>query len=101
MPDFDMTPEEANRYGSTLSIWEKLMLLNAWAPLLTFGQRFMAAGDVYAKSVVVSECAEWLASRTDSGLDDELVKYLTAVLRTPEGENLVRWLVMKAGSMKA
>lgn len=101
MPNFEMTPEEMNQYGAGLSIWEKLMLLNAWAPLITFGQRFMAAYDVHAKSIVIAECAEWLASKTDSPVDDDLVKHLTAVLRTVEGENLVRWVVKKAEGLKA
>lgn len=101
MPAFEMTPEEASRYGNSLSIWQKLALIQAWAPLLTFGQRFVGAVDPYAKSLVVSECCEWLASKTDSGLDDELVKHLAAVLKTKEGENLVRWGIAKIEGLKA
>lgn len=101
MPAFEMTASEVEQYGANLSIWEKLLLIQAWAPLLTFGQNFIATPDPYAKSVVVSECCEWLASKTDSGLDDELVKHLAAILKTPEGETLVRWLVLKAQGLKA
>lgn len=101
MPAFEMTAEEANRYGATLTIWEKLMLLQAWSPLIAYGQRFVAAADPYAKAIVVSECGEWLASKTDSKLDDELVKIVAAMLKTKEGEDLVRWLVSKAEGFKA
>lgn len=101
MPAFEMTPAEVDQYGSALSIWEKLVLIQAWAPLLTFGQRFVSTPDPYAKAVVVGECCEWLASKTDSGLDDELVKHLAAVLKTEEGETLVRWVVAKAQGLKA
>lgn len=101
MPAFEMTAAEVQQYGDKLSIWEKLILIQSWAPLMTFGQRFVATPDPYARSIVVSECCEWLASKTDSGLDDELVKHLAAVLKTPEGENLVRWVIVKAQGIKA
>lgn len=101
MPQFEMTAEEANRYGETLSIWQKIALLQSWMPLMSYGQRFMAAADPYAKSMVVSECCEWLASKTDSGLDDELVKHLAALLKTKEGENLLRWVMAKVEGLKA
>lgn len=101
MPSFEMSPAELDKYGNTLSIWEKLMLIQAWAPLLTFGQKFIGTPDPYAKSLVVAECCEWLASKTDAGLDDELVKQLAAVLKTQEGEALVRWVIEKAQGLKA
>jgi hypothetical protein len=46
---------------------------------------------------VVSEAAEWLASKTDATADDQLVRHLAAVLKTKEGENLVRFLLTLAG----
>lgn len=101
MPAFEMTPQEAAAYGNTLSIWEKIILLQSWAPLLSFGQRFVGTTDPYAKALVVGECCEWLASKTDAGLDDELVKHLAALLKTQEGENLVRWVIQKAEGLKA
>lgn len=101
MPAFEMTAEEANRYGATLNLWQQLVLLQAWAPLWTYGQRFVGAPDPYAKSIVVAEACEWLASKTDTGLDDELVKHLAAVLKTREGEDLVRWAIAKVEGLKA
>jgi hypothetical protein len=101
MPAYEMTPEEQLQYGDALTIWQKLALIQAWAPLLTFAQRYINSIDPFAKAVVVSECAEWLAAKTDSGVDDELVKHLAAVLKTREGEQLVRWVVAKVEGMKA
>lgn len=101
MPAFEMTAAEQAQYGASLSIWEKIVLIQSWAPLLTFAQRFTGTPDPYAKSLIVSECCEWLASKTDSGLDDELVKHLAALLRTAEGENLVRWVLAKVEGLKA
>jgi hypothetical protein len=100
MPSFEMTPDEIGQYGANLTIWEKLALLNSFAPLLTFGQRYLSAFDPFTKAVIVSECAEWLAAKTDSGLDDELVRHLAAVLKTKEGESLVRWAVAKIEGLR-
>lgn len=100
MPAFEMTSAEQSQYGDGLTVWQKLALIQAWAPLLTFAQQYINSSDPFAKAVVVSECAEWLAAKTDSGLDDELVKHLAAVLKTGEGEQLVRWVVAKIEGMK-
>jgi hypothetical protein len=96
-----MTASEQQQYGANLSIWEKLALIQAWAPLLTFGQQYLSATDPFAKGIIVSELAEWLASKTDSSLDDELVRHLAAMLKTPQGESLVRWAVGKVEGMKS
>jgi hypothetical protein len=38
----------------------------------------------------VSDGAEWIASKTNSTADDELVRHIADVLKTKEGEALVR-----------
>lgn len=101
MPAFEMSASEQAQYGNKLSIWQQIALIQAWSPLLTYAQRFLGAGDPYAKSLVVAEACEWLASKTNSGLDDELVKHIAAMLRTPEGESLVRWAIAKVEGLKA
>lgn len=100
MPAFEMTPAEQAEYGANLTIWEKLALIQAWSPLLTYAQRYLGSADPFARAVIVGECAEWLASKTDSGLDDELVRHLAAVLKTQEGEKLVRWFAAKIEGMR-
>ena len=100
MPAFEMTPAEQAEYGNKLNIWQQIALLQSWLPVLTFAQRFVSVGDPYAKSLVVYEAAEWLAARTDATLDDELVKHLSAMLKTPEGEVFVRWIVQKVEGLK-
>ena len=101
MPAFEMTPAEEAKYGAGLSIWESLVLIQAWAPLLTFAKRFIGTPDPFAKAVMVSEACELLASKTNSGLDDDLVKHLAGLLKTKEGEDLVRWVVAKAQGLQA
>ena len=90
MPNYEATPDELAKYGAGLSIWQQIALLQAWAPLIGYGQRFVNEADPFKKGLVVAEAAEWLASRTDSKADDQVVKLLADVLKSPQGEALVR-----------
>jgi hypothetical protein len=80
MPAFEMTASEQQEYGNKLSIWQQIQLLQAWAPLIGYGQRFVNEADPYKRSIVVSEAAEWLASKTNATADDQLVKLLADLL---------------------
>lgn len=96
-----MTPEEMQRYGGGLSIWEQLRLLSEWSPLLAFGQKFMTEADQHAKTLVVAEALEWIATKTKAtNVDDELVSLLAAILKSPQGEAFVRWCIKKAEAVK-
>jgi hypothetical protein len=97
MPQYEMTVAEQTEYGNNLNIWQAIRLLQTWHPLITFGQRFVNTIDPYEKSLVVSEAAEWLASKTDSTADDQVVRHIANVLKTKEGEALVRLLLTFAG----
>lgn len=101
IPNYEGTADEYARYGDRLSIWQQLALLQKFAPLIGFAQKFATTADPFQRSLVVADACEWLASHTGSTLDDELVKHLAAVLRTPEGESLVRWVLLEAKEMKA
>jgi hypothetical protein len=100
MPAYEATPEELAEYGNNLNIWEQIRLLSAWAPLLSFAQRFVIEPDPYRKSLIVGEAAEWVASRTDSTADDRLVKLAVDVLKTPQGEAMVRYFISLAQEAK-
>ena len=100
MPTYEATPEELEKYGAGLNIWDQIRLLQTWAPLIGYGQRFIQTADPYAKAVIVSEAAEWVASKTDAKLDDQLVKYLADILKTPQGEALVRFLLTQAEAIR-
>jgi len=97
MPSYEATPAELAQYGNSLSIWQQLRLLQAWAPLLSYGQRFVQEIDPYKKGLVVAEATEWLAAKTDTTADDQLVRHLAAVARTKEGEQLIRFCLSLAG----
>jgi hypothetical protein len=92
-----MTASEQAEYGNTLNIWQALRLLQTWSPLLAYGQKFVNAIDPYQKGLIVGEAAEWLASKTDSQVDDQLVRHLAEVAKTKEGESLIRFCLGLAG----
>jgi len=97
MPAYEMTAAEQAEYGNTLNIWQALRLLQTWHPLISYGQRFVQTVDPYAKGLIVAEAIEWLASKTDATTDDEVVRHVASVLRTKEGEALVRFALGLAG----
>ena len=97
MPAYEMTAAEQAEYGNTLNIWQAIRLLQAWSPLLGYGQKFLAETDPYKKGLIAAEAAEWLASQTDSDVDDQLVRRLAAVAQTPQGEDLIRYCLSLAG----
>lgn len=78
-----------------LSIWDKLRIIQEWAPLLTYIRAFSVEMDPHRQSLIVADACEWLASKTDTRLDDEFVSHLAAVLRSPQGEAFLRWVVKK------
>jgi hypothetical protein len=78
-----------------LSIWERLRILSEWSPLVGYAQRFMAQSDPHLRSIIVAEACEWMALKTRTTADEELVRLVMAILRSPEGEALVRWGVAK------
>ena len=100
LPNYTGTADEYAKFGPTLSIWQQLALLQAWAPLIGYGQRFVNEADPYRRGLVVSDAAEWLASKTSSQADDQLVRLLADVLKTKEGEALVRWCLLQAEGAK-
>ena len=99
-PNYEGTADEYAQYGSTLNIWQQLALLQAWAPLIGYGQRFVNETDAYKKSLIVLEAGEWLASKTNAQVDDQLVRLTADILRTKEGEALVRFLLLQAEAIK-
>lgn len=97
MPAYEMTAAEQAEYGSSLNIWQAIRLLQTWHPLITYGQRFVQTVDPYQKGLIVAEAIEWLASKTDATTDDEVIRHVAAVLKTKEGESLVRFCLGLAG----
>jgi hypothetical protein len=100
MENYGATPEEVRQYGNTLNLWQSLMLLQRWSPLVGYGQRFVAEIDPYKKGIIVSEAAEWIASQTKATVDDQLVRLLADWFKTKEGEALVRWILLQVEAVR-
>ena len=100
MPAYEATPAELEQYGAGLNIWQQIALLQAWSPLIGYGQRLVNESDPYKKSLIVAEAAEWLASKTDAKADDQLVKLLGDIIRTPQGEAVVRWALLQVEAVR-
>lgn len=100
MPSYEATPAELEKYGASLNIWQQLLLLQAWAPLVGYAQRFVQTADPYAKAIIVGEAAEWVASKTDAKADDQIVKLFADILKTPQGEALVRFLLLQVEAVR-
>ena len=95
MGSYGATPAELNEYGASLSIWESLRLLQKWSPLINYAREFVGTNDPYKQSLVVADAAEWLASQTNAKADDQLVRLIADILKTQQGEALVRWCLLQ------
>ena len=100
MQSYEATPAELEQYGAGLNIWQQIALLQAWSPLIGYGQRLVNESDTYKKSIIVAEAAEWLASKTNAKADDQLVRLLGDIIRTPQGESLVRWALLQTEAVR-
>lgn len=89
-------------YGAGVSIWEKIRILQEWSPIVTYVQAFLAEHDPHAKSLVVADACEWLAAKSkNTKVDDELVDHITAILKSPQGESFLRWVIAKVDGNEA
>jgi hypothetical protein len=88
--------EKQDQFGAyDASWWDTFQLLQQLMPLVSYAQRVINEPDPYRKGIVVSDACEWLASRSQTTIDDEAVKLLGDVVKTPECERLIRWILSK------
>lgn len=88
--------EARDEYGAyDLSWWDTLQIFQQLMPLVSYGQKFLNEPDAYRKGIHVADALEWLASRSKTQVDDELVKLVGDVVKTKEGEALIRWIIAK------
>jgi hypothetical protein len=89
-------PEAHDEYGAyDLSWWDTLQIFQQLMPLVSYAQRALNEPDTYKKGIVVADALEWLASRSKTHVDDEVVKLLGDVVKTAEGERLIRYILSK------
>jgi hypothetical protein len=66
--------------------------LVSYLPLIPLLQRIAAGGDPVQQSLAIMELLRFGTAKTPTAKDDELLALLEPVMRTPEGEALVRWV---------
>ena len=89
-------PEAHDEYGAyDLSWWDTLQLVQQLMPLVGYAQRTLNEPDAYKKGIIVADACEWLASRSQTKVDDEIVKLVGDVVKTAEGEKLIRYILSK------
>ena len=79
----------------SMSIWEQIALLQQWSPVIGYGQQILAEKDTYKKAIIVGDALEWIATRSATKLDDDVVKMITNIVETPQGEALIRYIVAR------
>lgn len=77
------------------SVWDNLRILQEWGPLVSYIRDFLQTDDIHKKLETVANACEWLAAKSKTKVDDQLVRLLAAALRSPDGEALLRWLLAK------
>jgi len=83
-------------YGS-FPLLEKLQMLAEWMPLLGRLQLVAAATNPHDQALAVVVAAQWAAGKTETDLDDNSLRHLEAVLKTPEGKALFDFVMSKFG----
>lgn len=76
-----------------IPVVDQIRTLHAWSPMLGYLRRISTTLDARERSLILGDMAEWLAEKTATKFDDRLASRLAAVLKTPEGVELVREVV--------
>jgi len=82
-------------YGAGFPLLDRLKLLAEWAPLLAQLQIIGSAQSPHEQAVAIVKTLQWAAGKSTTTLDDEALRHVEAVLRTPEGEAAFDWAYAK------
>lgn len=81
------------------SLNEKLRVLVEWSPLIGMVSEISAAKTPLDRALKVSNALRWLARKTDTPVDDEMIVLLEAILRTTEGQAFFDYMVKLGESL--
>jgi hypothetical protein len=70
------------------SIAEKLRVLVEWSPLIGLVSGVTGASTPLDRALRIFAVLRWVADKTGTEIDDQLVDLLEDILRTPEGQAL-------------
>jgi len=82
------------------SIIDQVRLVQEYWPLVTLGRQALAESDPYKRAMLLADAVEWMASKSQTRLDDEAVRLITELFRTPQGEQLIRWALHKVEAIQ-
>jgi hypothetical protein len=82
-----------------MNIIEQVRLLHEWSPLIGYGRRLAGPLDAGERAVIIGDLLEWLAEKTRTQFDDRVASRVAAILKTPEGIDLVRELLAIADAL--
>jgi hypothetical protein len=85
---------------SQANIIDQVRLVQEYWPLVLLGRQMLAEQDSYKRALLVADAAEWLAGKSNTRLDDEAVRLIAELARTPQGEQLIRWAIHKAEAIQ-
>lgn len=74
-------------------MFEKIRLLAEYAPLLGYAQDIGATKDPHERALIAIEAASWLARRSETTVDDEVLSMIKEVLESEAGERLFTYIV--------
>lgn len=86
---------EEEIYGAGFPLLDRLKLLAEWAPLLAQLQIIGSAQSPHEQAVAIVKTLQWAAGKSTTSLDDETLRHVEAVLRTPEGKAAFEWAYAK------
>lgn len=75
-----------------MPIAENIRLLIEWAPALQLFSAIASAAPGRDRAVQIAKLGEFLASKTESTVDDRLVRLVTDILLTPQAGALIEYL---------
>jgi len=90
-----MEGNEEEIYGAGFPLLDRLKLLAEWAPLLAQLQIIGSAQSPHEQAVAIVKTLQWAAGKSTTSLDDETLRHVEAVLRTPEGKAAFEWAYAK------
>lgn len=81
------------------SLGLNLRLVFEWLPAFHIFPAIAAAPPGHDRALEVLRLVEFISTKTDTPLDDELTKLVKGILLTPQGEALVDYITDKVRSL--
>lgn len=78
------------------TVGDKIRQLVEWAPALSIVSEISGAGTVQGKVEGVLNLMQFVAAKTATPIDDELLERVEAVLLSPAGQELVNYIIRLA-----